>query len=674
MKVLKYPLIPVTLFFAAGIITGYYLLPERDIIFLFTALVFTVLLFAYKRANRLLISNSFFGITALVFSFTMGLMVQNIHYAPLNKLHYSNFVEDTKPQLIKGVVAERLKPNDYNEKYFLDIISVNKKVTIGKVLLTVPKDSANNLLHAGDVLIVYDNFKPITPALNPYQFSYADYMKKQNVFHQLKLKDNYITAGQIHNFNYYTEAYRNKLADSFKQHNYSPATINVIKALLLGQRQDMDKAINEDYTNAGVIHILAISGLHIGILFAFAAFLLKPLERAGKKGKLLKLVFIIAFLWLFAILSGLSASVVRSVVMFSFVGVGIYLNRGRDIFNTIVVSILLLLLVKPNFIFDAGFQLSYAAVTAIVVLHPVFSKVLRSRYKALNYFNDLATISVAAQIGVLPLSLYYFNQFPLLFLLANILVIPLSTIALVTALITLCLNFICADAALMTGKLLDILITGMNGFIKWVASFKGFVIKNIPFTLLLNILLYAIIISFALWLYRKSYKHSIALLSTVALFQIAYFATIQAYNTTSELLVLHNYNNSLIVQKENNQAVFYTNDTLPLNNRNVIAYVKGNFIESIMVRPLQNTHWYNKNKILVIDSMGIYDIKVKPDILLLTQSPKVNLEKAISLLQPKTIVADATNYKSYIARWQETCRKQKIPFHATAEKGFYKVN
>jgi competence protein ComEC len=129
----------------------------------------------------------------------------------------------------------------------------------------------------------------------------------------------------------------------------------------------------------------------------------------------------------------------------------------------------------------------------------------------------------------------------------------------------------------------------------------------------------------------------------------------------------------LLTVKKNNRILVYTNDTLPQENQNLKAYNRGNFNQDIEIRPLQNVVFHGKQKILVVDSLGIYSLKQKPDILLLTQSPKINLTRAIQAIHPKVIIADATNYKSYVNRWKASCEKEKIPFHATAEKGFYKI-
>ena len=674
MMAFKYPVITITVFLALGILIDSYVSLPGYTLYLLSGTALILTLVSYWHAGRILIQNSYFVLAVYALSVCMGMLLHSIHHPPNNKLHYSYFIEGATTPLIKGVVTERLKPNEWYEKYYFEVSSIDKKQANGKMLISLPIDSLRTQLHAGDKVIISATPLPISKSLNPYQFDYSEYMAKQNVFHQITLRDNYVISGLEANLDYYIGSLRNSLISSFDKHEYSVEVTTMIKALLLGQRQDMDKETNDSYTNAGVVHILAISGLHITVLFYILSLILKPLKRFNAKGRLLSLICVLSFLWLFALLSGLSASVVRSVVMFSFVSIGLYFNRNSNIYNSIAVSMLVLLLAKPNFLFDVGFQLSYAAVFAIVWLQPIYKKIRTSKYPVVNYLSDTILISLVAQIGVLPLTLYYFNQFPLLFLLANMVVIPLSTAVLIIGIIVLLLNFIWADAAIIVGKLLAFLIEIMNGFTRWIASFDSLVLKDIPFTLILNILLYTTIVLAVLWLYKKSYSRTVAALVAVMLFQSAYMVTEWKAANTQELVVFNNRKGTLIATKDRQEMTIYSQDSLVAGDRNIKSYNKRNFNQRISYAPLNNAIWFKGHTMLVIDSLAIYNIAATPEIILLTGSPKLNLERLLDKHKPKQVVADATNYKTYIARWKATCQKRKIPFHATPEKGFYMLH
>ena len=673
MKVTKFPIIPITISFVFGIILNHSLHGTRIQAILLCSCCLAIVALAHYFAKKDFIQKSYFGISALLTSLAIGALTHSLHTDKNYEKHYSHFTTDGNNKII-GTISERLKPNAYSEKYYLKIQSLNNQEVFGKILVHAAKKEFPQPFQAGQQLLLHEELQAVPKTLNPYQFDYAAYLEKQQVYHQLYLKrDNFRIASQQSNLDYYVERYQDKLLNSFNIHKYSEVTDNIIKALLLGQRQDMNAEINQQYTDAGVIHILAISGLHIAMLYAMLLFFLKPLNRL-KKGKLIQLLVALGFLWSFAVLAGLSASVVRSVVMFSFMSLGLYWNKSANMYNTMAVSMLLMLLVKPNFLFDVGFQLSYAAVFAIVWLQPLFRKYRFKNNPIINYGLDLVLISLIAQIGVLPISLYYFHQFPSLFLLANLVVIPLSSFILVYGIFILVLNFVCPSAAVIAGKLLSLSIELMNGYIAWIASFEGFTLKEIPFSFPLLLSLYLLIVTIVLYAYQRNCARLYSILISGFVFQLTLLFSFSEHNNAEEFIVFNNKRTTLVLHKKKTGIVAYTNDSLRQDNPNLKAYKRGNFNQQLEIRALQNVAYYKYNSILIIDSLSIYKLPEQPEIVVLTQSPKLNLERLLAETRPKQIVADGSNYKSYVKRWKATCEKAKIPFHATAEKGFYKLN
>lgn len=660
-----------TWFIVFGIIAGDYISLSLPISALLSIFTFLGLALAFKNSFKTIAPKPYFSLALVFSSFSLGLLLQSLHYQPNQKLHYSNYVKH-EPQTIGGYISERLKPNDYNERFYFSVRSIDNVAAKGRLLVTVDKKTAHKL-HPGNRLLITERLSPISKPLNPSEFDYGAYMEKQGVFHQLKIKDNYSITGKARNFDYYLGSLRDKLQNSFSIHGYTPQVQSTLNTLLLGQRQDMDKAIDESYKNAGVMHILAISGLHFSVLFYLLGLLLKPITRFGWQGKVSRLIILLSIMWGFALITGLSASVVRSVVMFTVICSAQYLNRDTNIYNSLFISMLVLLVANPYFIFDAGFQLSYLAVFSIVLLEPVYKKLTVTKYRAVNYINDTIAVSLAAQLGVLPLSLYYFNRFPLLFLVANLVVIPLSNLVLILGIVVLILNFIWTDAALIAGKLLGSLVELMNNFINYIASYESLVIKEIPFTFLLTILLYLVITAVIIWLYNTTFRRTIAVLASILVFQCVFIiSTLQ--KQSEELIVFNNYKESLITVKEKKTLTVYCDDSLSSNRTNVRSYSRSHFNPELHILPFQNILYHQGKKILIIDNnITTESIKLNPDILVLSGSPKLNLDRIITELKPKQIVADATNYKSSIKHWKQTCLKLKIPFHATAEKGYYKL-
>ncbi|MFL9837225.1 ComEC/Rec2 family competence protein [Flavobacterium sp. ST-75] len=656
-----------TLFFAVGIIAGYYINPPVSSALYFLIIALSFFLFIYRKSKNQLIQKPYFSISTWLLVFSFGILSYTIHHTPDQKRHYSHYLTDNA--IIEGTITHRLKPTEFSERYYFEISRIDHLKTNGRILLS----SKQKKFSPGDKLIITEIPKPINSPLNPYQFDYAAYMEKQNVFHQLNLTNNYIITGKNKSFNYYLDQIRNRLIGSFNHDIFTSKEIALLNALLLGQRQDLSPETTETFASAGAIHILAISGLHIAILFFLLNLILKPLNRLPKRGKTIQLILLLLFLWGFAILSGLSPSVVRAVIMFSFISIGQYLNRKSSMMNSVAISMLIILLFNPKQLFDVGFQLSYTAVIAIIVLRPVYKNIKFSKYRAVNYFTDIALISIIAQLSTLPLCLYYFNQTPLLSVVTNIIVVPLTGLLLTFGLLTLLLNFISLHLANVTGAILKWLIQILNSYTEWIAGFDSFTIKEITFPLLFSITLTLAIIAFGIWLRKPTFKTTITVLTCFIFFQISYLGYKTYMNNKSELIVFNNYNESVISIKDRNRLTILCNDTTAYPIKTIKPYLTASFNPKPILTQLNTLLWFKGQKIAIIEPNTIYPENLNPDIILLSHSPKINLEKVINEMKPKTIIADGTNYRNLIQHWKATCHKQNILFHATAEKGYYKL-
>ena len=669
MKVFKFPLLTITISFAIGIIAAFHLQWSFQTLVILLFSYLGIFSFLFWQSKKALLQNSLFGITTYLLAFTLGMMSFYIHSDLNSKQHYSKkSFEETNS--IRAIVTTTLKPNEKYHKYFISLSHFNDSVASGKLLLYVPKSNIETL-HSGDEIWLNSTIYPIPKAFNPFQFDYSKYLEKQNVFHQIYTQENQIKIIQRHKtLDFYIENLRNNLSKSFEIHHFEPKTKAIIDALILGQRLELDKETIADYSNAGVIHILAISGLHISIIYFFIVFLLKPLKRV-KFGAEIQLLIVLAILWLFALLTGLPASVTRAVTLFSFISIGNYFNQPKAIYNALAISAFLILLLKPNAIFDIGFQLSYAAVLSIVLFQPFYKKFYFSENKIAVYFTDTILVSLAAQIGVLPLSLYYFNQLPLLFLLANLVIIPLSSLVLIIGIVILPLNYVLPTVAVFLGKILEFSIQFMNDYIHWIAQFKSGIITNISFSGWLTFSMYLVIVAFIYWMYHTKVKNIKYVLASVLLFQLSYISVKWNENQGSELVVF-NEKSTLIGIKNQNSVIAFTD--IPENHNTTLNhYTRGTFSDSLRIFPMQNAISFQNKRILVIDSLGIYKTSIPPEIIILTQNPKINLSRLIHKIKPKEIIADKSNYKNTVKRWEATCRKEKIPFHAIAEKGFYRL-
>jgi competence protein ComEC len=407
----------------------------------------------------------------------------------------------------------------------------------------------------------------------------------------------------------------------------------------------------------------------------FVTFILKPVPN-NKKGSLIKLIVILCSLWLFGILAGLAPSVVRSVTMFSFVAIGQHLRRSVNIYHTLLVSILLILLVQPGFLFDVGFQLSYLALFFILWFHPLLSKIWEPKNKISKYIWDILSVSFAAQIGTLPLSLYYFHQFPGLFFITNLVIIPLTGFIMGLGVVVMVLAYF-ESSPIFLSKGLEWSLFIVNKIIHTIAGAEQFIIKDIPFTLAFLLTSYAGMLSGILWFKKPQFQRLIVVLISVVFLQFTFIWNKWQVANQHEWVVFNSKKNTLIAERKGNAVTLFTNDSLSKigsKNNTINTYLVGNFSHLAAAKELKNTIFFNGKRILILDSTGVYPKQQHPDIIVLTQSPKINLERLIQISRPKVIVADASNFKTLQKLWEATCLKEKIPFHSTSEKGFYILN
>lgn len=678
MRLFNFTVIKLTLCLILGIVLRYYLTIDPIVIVVLTSSLFLgqfILLFRLKNKFE---NNIWYGFLTYALFVLFGIVTVSIHDQKNFDNHYSNYIQqsDDSEYILHLRVREILKSNNFNEKYIVDILKINDQKTIGRSILNVEKYTGQHSLKVDDILIAKSSLNNIQSPLNPYQFDYKSYLSKRYIYHQIFLeKKGFVTLP----FEYqtifgFTNGIRRHINSKLKQFNFEGDELAIINALLLGQRQDISETVYNNYKNAGAVHILAVSGLHVGIVLLLLNFILKPLEQI-KNGRTIKIVVVVALLWCFAIIAGLSASVTRAVTMFSILAVAINLKRPTNIYNTLAISVFILLLVKPMFLFDVGFQLSYVAVIAIVAIDPLLFKMCQPKNKIASFYWHTLTVTIAAQTGILPISLYYFHQFPALFFVSNLIIIPFLGIILgfgiliiLLAILNVLPNFLASSFATV--------IELLNIIVGWVSSKKAFIFEDIPFDTVQLIATYFLIISFFIWFTKKDYSNLRRLLFSIVFLQLVFI-----YNKYSaenkEIIVFHKNKQTLLGHLSNSEVVVATQkDSLDYHTQSIIRdYKVGNRINKMSISNIKPLYAWNSKTLLIIDSLGIYNLSsLKPYYVLLSQSPKINLNRLIDSISPKLIIADGSNYKSYIQQWKATAEIRKIPFHDTNEKGAFILN
>lgn len=667
MRLFNFVSVKLCLGLMVGIILGFYIEVAPFFPLLVMLLFLPILFWLQKMQSRKKLP--YFEIATALTTIALGMFVISIAMGKSLGNHYAhhNFEKENMWHL---KVREILKPNPYSQRYVTQVISLDEEEVVGKILLNLPVDSTSSKLSVDDEIFVLSTTEAINPPLNPYQFDYKDYLRKQAIYHQIRATHNAILRVDNPSTTLLGLASnaREHIISKLKKESFGAEELSVIQALLLGQRDDISESTYNDYKNAGAVHILAVSGLHVGILLLLLQFLLSPLE-CFSKGKTLKLLLVVLLLWAYAFVAGLSPSIVRAVTMFTFLVYAMHLNRPTNSFNIIALSMLFILLIKPLFLFQVGFQMSYDAVFAIVWVYPKLQKFWFPENLVVRKTWQLLSVSVAAQLGVLPISLFYFHQFPALFFISNLLIIPFLGLILGMGILIITLSLVNQLPEFLV-VIYNWVIGTMNAVVNWVAKQEGFIIKDIPFDSVQLVLGYIMIISLVVFLSHPKRKTALALFSgIIALQGWAIWSQFQL-QTKENLILAHKSRNTILLHQTGNDLNVFAQDTASVD-RIVNDFAVAERIQQITKKQRQNSYFINRRKLYVMDSFGFYPLNKELDFLLLTQSPKINLERVLDSIKPKIVLADGSNYRSIIEHWRITCAQKEIPFHYTGEKGYY---
>jgi len=662
-----------TLFLVLGIVLGYYF--EFTSVLLIAAVIISVLgliYFNYKANSSFKQSGIFAIFTAIGFLF-IGMINIQFQNPKNQKTHYINNYTLDKQIVIK--IMSVLKPSKIYQKYEGKVIFIDTINTKGSILLNINKQNLKYSLKVGDVILTYNSLQEINKALNPNEFDYRTFLKKKGVYRQIRLKKrDYILLGKGKNtLKGYAYYLRSKINNALKAFNFSANELAIINAIILGQRQDISPDLFQSYKNAGAIHILAVSGLHIGIILLLLNLFFKPMEKL-KNGKYIKLLLVIFCLWIYAFIAGMSASVIRAVTMFTAIAIGWMSDRPSNVKNSLIVSFFFLLLIHPLFLFDVGFQLSYTAVFSIVLIQPLIVKIWNPKWKPAKYFWQLLTVSLAAQLGILPLSLYYFHQFPGLFFISSLVIIPFLGMIIGFGILVILL----ALTQILPQFFADVygfFISSMNNFVNFISLQETFVFHDIYFSLILFITFYLFLISTIHFSIKQTSQKFIIVLVTIVLIQVSFIYEKSHDQKSNELIIFHQIKNSILaIKKQKVISLHHSIDSIETYTNKIInSYLLGMFPQKkIISDTLKNVYRLNHDYLYFVDSLGVYkSLKFSPKIVVLTQSPKINLNRLIQVLHPKVIIADGSNYKNYTQRWESTCKNKKVIFYNTSKKGAF---
>ena len=578
------------------------------------------------------------------------LIVGMMRYAPPDKTFASS------PNFHNITIEKLLNTHSFGNQYII------KTTSNELVLLQI---HLNKTFLVGDRFLVYGYLTPFSQPKNPIDFDFRTYMHRKGISRKLSpLSSTFIPLLPTSSPKRWAHRIQQRLTKQLQKTQLSPESKALIMALVLGNKTDLTKERITQYKRAGAMHLLAISGLHVGIILMLLRLLVTPLRRS-KYGAVLATCLPIILLWCFALITGGSASVLRAVTMFSFLQVGLALRRKNATIQGVWVSCIVLLLAQPKLLFDVGFQLSYSAVFGIVWMMPHWLRLFAKTNHFLRFLTSLIGLGCIAQLSVLPLSLYYFHQFPILFWVSNLVLVPFLGAILLAGIGCVFLSFFPSTYGVL--HVMDNIFQGYEWIVKWIAQWETFFVEQIPFRASDAVLLGAVVILLFYFLQRPNKKKAVVLNVASVMFHGQLYLD---WNPAPKVWITHAYKNSLLLTVHKNTLRAFTPHKTQKTVQIAQQFKLYHRLDSIIYKPLKNAY----QNVLVVDSLGIYR-GIKPTkTVLLRQSPKIHLEALIEHHEPKRIIADGSNYPTFIRRWEQTCMEKNIHFHATTKGGAYPLN
>ena len=468
-------------------------------------------------------------------------------------------------------------------------------------------DSCAKTLKYGDIVALKLKLREFEKPKNPNQFDIAKYMKQEGIrFSSFVKNGEWILLGNNANpiINYSLKL-RDTFISVFRTHFIVDNQLAVLSALTLGYRELLDDEINRVYSSTGAVHILSVSGLHVGILYLFLVFLLSAIP-SNRFTELFKLITVLLFLWFFAILTGLSPSVNRSALMFSLVAIGKWYGIRSNIYNTLAIAAFTLLAINPYNIMNIGFQLSFLAVLSIVVFYPSIHSLLYFKNKIASYIWSLIAVSIAAQIGTLPITLGLFSQFPNYFILTNLIAIPLSTAILYLSVLLLVISPFQIIATFL-GKTLNLLLITLNSSLSWIESLPFSITSGIHLSSAqMLVFMMGLFFLATFLLYKKLIHFQISLFAFIILIALGFSIKNRIFD--DEFVVFNLPRNSAACFRIHGEAFFVninnSSNNVEQNKFYIEGYIKQNTIRG-RYNSLDSSNYRSNSTIIVNRANGL---------------------------------------------------------------------
>ncbi|MBX2876897.1 MAG: ComEC family competence protein [Saprospiraceae bacterium] len=556
--------------------------------------------------------------------------------------------------------------------------------TGGRILLYLPDSTTH--FNIGDRLEFRGNIQEIPGPKNPKAFDFAGYMNGQGYYLQAFVKAGewrHLPRAQVMNMVQSTQQLKAYCLGVLQEHLRTPETYAIGAALITGHREALSPALRSSYANTGAMHVLAVSGLHVGLIYLGLQYLLACLGNWYGNWKWLRVGLLLMGIWGFVYFTGATASVVRAGCMFSFIVIGQALKRYTNIYNTIAASAFCMLLINPRLLLNIGFQLSYLALLGIIFFQPFIYRALYFRSRGLDYCWKLSSVALAAQLTTLPISLFYFHQFPVYFLLSGLIVVP-AAMAILSLGISLFILASVPYLGSMLGGLLFLIIKAMNAVI--------FFLEDLPFSTLTDIwiplggilCLFLGISLLAAFLLAPAKKLAYALCCTLlALCMQISWQSWQQYNHR-EIVVYQVKGQTVIDCISGRNGLRIIDSTTEEKAR---TWATDNYLSYRGIKQLETVHWQDASsgpdwhfqggflqfrdfRLAILGQLPKASTTTLPfDLVLLHDDPDFELSALLAQIPAQQLVWDGSSSYYRARQWRKACQGLGVKGYDVKEQG-----
>ncbi len=649
-----------------------------------------------KKLNRNFRFRWIFGLLLLAAVFSFGNFYAQMRSDRQIPDHYMSV-----PQVngYAGVITEQIHEKVKSFKCVCEIRYIKTegggwRKSSGKLLMYFKKSAAAANLRYGDMIYFVQPPQEINPPKNPEEFDYKEFLSFHNIFRQVYLKENsWIRISENEAFMLRSIAidWRDRMVEIFKKAIKRKQEYSVASALILGYEDDIDAELINAFASAGALHVLSVSGMHVGIIFFAISRMLLWMNRK----KILwhfKHSLLIILVWFYAMLTGFSPSVLRAASMLTFIIVGIWSKRDSGFGNSIIVSAFFLLMWNPFMITEVGFQLSYLAVFGIFYVHPYIFRLIEPPGWLMHKIWEITSVSLSAQLMTFPLGLLYFHQFPLLFWVSNLIVIPLATIIIYGGIFLLTASVFLKQLLLIAYPLYSLLFL-LNQSVIFVDHIPSSFLSGISITVLETWLIYFIIGSIFLFFLRKKPSYLIAALSAWVIFSAGQVMEEYELANQKKLIVYSVKNHSAIDIIYGREHFFSADEELIRDQSSMMFHIKHNWwrleLNDYKLLNKECSHTdiiFIKDNFIQLDTtrIKILDYKlpwqmaegterIHLDYLIISGNHIHNAEHLLKLFSVKKIIIDSS-YSYYRAeKISDQFRKLGIACHCVDRDGAYLV-